>query len=250
MNVVIVGATFGIGFEVAKKFLDHCDNLIIIGRTQAKLDSIKSELVSKNTKVLTLSMDVTNINQVKETMSRILNNVSSIDMFIYSSGHYEPHGSFDIDLDLFKKTFDVNFFGFINCLSIILGHMKNKKHGHIAVLSSLAGFGGLPNSSSYGPSKSAIMNYCESIKIDCDKHNIDLTVINPGFVRSRLTDKNEFSMPFLMDADKAAEIIYEGLIDKKYEITFPLPMKILFKILRILPRPIYFFIVKILTKNF
>jgi len=71
-----------------------------------------------------------------------------------------------------------------------------------------------------------------------------------GFVRSRLTDKNEFSMPFLMDADKAADIIYEGLIDKKYEITFPLPMKILFKILRILPRPIYFFVIKILTKNF
>jgi len=99
------------------------------------------------------------------------------------------------------------------------------------------------------PSKAAMINYFESIKIDCDKNNISLSIINPGFVKSRLTEKNTFDMPFIMEADKAAEIIFEGLLSKKYDITFPIQMKIIFKILQILPRPIYFFLVRILTKN-
>ena len=79
--------------------------------------------------------------------------------------------------------------------------------------------------------------------------NIYLSIINPGFVKSRLTDKNTFDMPFIMEADKAAEVIFEGLMQKKYDITFPFQMKFLFKFLKILPRPIYFLLVKILTKN-
>ena len=94
-----------------------------------------------------------------------------------------------------------------------------------------------------------MINYFESIKIDCDKNNISLSIINPGFVKSRLTEKNAFDMPFIMEADKAAEIIFEGLLAEKYDITFPIQMKIIFKFLQILPRPIYFFLVRILTKN-
>ena len=94
-----------------------------------------------------------------------------------------------------------------------------------------------------------MMNYAESIKIDCDKYNIKVSIINPGFVQSRLTEKNNFDMPFLMTSEKAANIIYEGLQKEKYEITFPLPMMILFKALRILPRSIYFWVVKIITKS-
>jgi len=137
----------------------------------------------------------------------------------------------------------------VNCFSILLPHLKSQNSGHLAAISSLAGFGGLPNSSSYGPSKAAMINYFESIKIDCDKNNIYLSIINPGFVKSRLTDKNTFDMPFIMEADKAAEVIFEGLMQKKYDITFPFQMKFLFKFLKILPRPIYFLLVKILTKN-
>jgi Short-chain dehydrogenases of various substrate specificities len=92
------------------------------------------------------------------------------------------------------------------------------------------------------------MNYAESIKIDCDKYNIKVSIINPGFVQSRLTEKNSFDMPFLMSSEKAASIIYNGLKKEKYEITFPLSMKILFKTLKVLPRFIYFWIVKIITK--
>ncbi len=249
MNVLIIGATFGIGYELSKKYLDHCDHLILLGRTQEKLQDLKLEFNSRRTKVSTFSLDVTEKENCKRIISEIIQEYKKIDLVVYCSGYYEPHETFDIRLELFEKTFAVNFFGMINCFSILLPHFKSQQSGHLAAISSVAGFGGLPNSSSYGPSKAAMINYFESIKIDCDKNNISLSIINPGFVKSRLTEKNAFDMPFIMEADKAAEIIFEGLLAEKYEITFPIQMKIIFKFLQILPRPIYFFLVRILTKN-
>jgi len=249
MNVLIIGATFGIGYELAKKYLNTCNNLILLGRTKSKLEEIKQDFSNAKAKVFTESLDVTILEDCQNKISNIIENNPTIDKIIYCSGYYEPHDTFKIDTSLFQKTMDVNFMGMINIFSILLPHLKNQNSGHLGIVASLAGFGGLPNSSSYGPSKAAMMNYAESIKIDCDKYNIKVSIINPGFVQSRLTEKNTFDMPFLMTSEKAANIIYEGLKKEQYEITFPLPMKVLFKILRILPRSIYFWVVKIITKT-
>jgi short-subunit dehydrogenase len=249
MNVIIIGATFGIGYELGKKYADQCENLILLGRTQDKLQNLETEFNPKKTRISTFALDVTDKENSKRIINEIIKEFKNIDLAVYCSGYYEPHDTFDIRIETFEKTFAVNFFGMINCFSVLLPHLKSQNFGHLAAISSLAGFGGLPNSSSYGPSKAAMINYFESIKIDCDKNNISLSIINPGFVKSRLTEKNTFDMPFIMEADKAAEIIFEGLLGKKYDITFPIQMKIIFKILQILPRPIYFFLVKILTKN-
>ena len=139
--------------------------------------------------------------------------------------------------------------GLINVMSIILPYLKKQQKGHIAMISSLAGFFGLPNSSGYGPSKAAMMNYSESIYNDCKKNNIDVSIINPGFVKTRLTDQNKFEMPFLMTAEKAANIIYKGLEKKKYDITFPFMMSLIFKTLKILPKPIFLFLIKYMVKT-
>jgi len=249
MNVLIVGATFGIGYELAKKYAHSCNHLILVGRTETKLKELKIEFSNLKANIITDNIDVTNSSQCADRIKNIIKNCPVIDKAIYCSGYYEPHNTFDINIELFKKTMDVNFMGMINVFSVLLPHLKKQNHGHLGIVASLAGFGGLPNSSSYGPSKAAMMNYAESIKIDCDKYNIKVSVINPGFVQSRLTEKNSFDMPFLMSPEKAASIIYDGLKKEKYEITFPLPMKVLFKTLRVLPRFFYFWIVKIITKS-
>ena len=93
------------------------------------------------------------------------------------------------------------------------------------------------------------MNYSESIYNDCKKNNIDVSIINPGFVKTRLTDQNKFEMPFLMTAEKAANIIYKGLEKKKYDITFPFMMSLIFKTLKILPKPIFLFLIKYMVKT-
>lgn len=249
MNVLIIGGTFGIGYELSKKYLGKVQNLIILGRSEERFNQINEELKSPETKVYTKKLDVTSISETSKVLSQVINDTKKIDLVIYSSGFYKPNNTFDVDLDLYRKTIEVNFLGLINVMSIILPLFKKQQSGHVAMISSLAGFFGLPNSSGYGPSKAAMMNYSESIYNDCKKNNIDVSIINPGFVKTRLTDQNKFEMPFLMSAEKAADIIYKGLKKKKYDITFPFMMSLIFKTLKILPKPIFLFLIKYMVKT-
>jgi len=249
MNVLIIGGTFGIGYELSKKYLGKVQNLIILGRSEERFNQINEELKSPETKVYTKKLDVTSISETSRVLSQVINDTKKIDLVIYSSGFYKPNNTFDVDLDLYRKTIEVNFLGLINIMSIILPLFKKQQSGHVAMISSLAGFFGLPNSSGYGPSKAAMMNYSESIYNDCKKNNIDVSIINPGFVKTRLTDQNKFEMPFLMSAEKAADIIYKGLKKKKYDITFPFMMSLIFKTLKILPKPIFLFLIKYMVKT-
>jgi len=249
MNTLIIGGTFGIGYELSKIYLKKSKNLIILGRNDEKLNEISKEFSNSQTNVITKKLDVTSIEQCKQTLTSIINELGSLDLIIYSSGFYKPNNTFDVDLDLYRKTIEVNFMGLINVMSVILPFLKQQQNGHIAMISSLAGFFGLPNSSGYGPSKAAMMNYSESIYNDCKKNNIDVSIINPGFVKTRLTDQNKFKMPFLMSAEEAAKIIYSGLEKKKYDITFPFMMSLIFKTLKILPKPVFLFLIKFMVKT-
>jgi len=249
MNTLIIGGTFGIGYELSKIYLKKSKNLIILGRNNEKLDEISKEFSNSQTNVITKKLDVTSIEQCKQTLTSIIDELGSLDLIIYSSGFYKPNNTFDVDLDLYRKTMEVNFMGLINVMSVILPFLKQQQNGHIAMISSLAGFFGLPNSSGYGPSKAAMMNYSESIYNDCKKNNIDVSIINPGFVKTRLTDQNKFKMPFLMSAEEAAKIIYNGLEKKKYDITFPFMMSLIFKTLKILPKPVFLFLIKFMVKT-
>ena len=249
MSVIIIGGTFGIGFELAKKYLGKTNNLIILGRSEEKFVQIKNDLANDSTNIICKRVDVTNTDETQNTLREIITNYSDLDLVVYSSGFYKPNNTFDVDLNLYRKTIEVNFMGLINVMSIILPYLKKQQKGHIAMISSLAGFFGLPNSSGYGPSKAAMMNYSESIYNDCKKNNIDVSIINPGFVKTRLTDQNKFEMPFLMTAEKAANIIYKGLEKKKYDITFPFMMCLIFKTLKILPKPIFLFLIKYMVKT-
>ena len=249
MNVIIIGGTYGIGYELSKKYLGKVQNLIILGRSEERFTKIEEELKSSKTNVSTKKLDVTNITETNRVLNHIINDIKKIDLVIYSSGFYKPNNTFDVDLDLYRKTIEVNFMGLINVMSVILPLLKRQQSGHVAMISSLAGFFGLPNSSGYGPSKAAMMNYSESIYNDCKKNNIHVSLINPGFVKTRLTDQNKFEMPFLMSAEKAAQIIYKGLEKKKYDITFPFMMSLIFKTLKILPKPIFLFLIKFMVKT-
>lgn len=249
MNTLIIGGTFGIGYELSKIYLKKSKNLIILGRNDEKLDEISKEFSNSQTNVITKKLDVTSIEQCKQTLNSVIDELGSLDLIIYSSGFYKPNNTFDVDLDLYRKTIEVNFMGLINVMSVILPFLKQQQKGHIAMISSLAGFFGLPNSSGYGPSKAAMMNYSESIYNDCKKNNIHVSIINPGFVKTRLTDQNKFKMPFLMSAEEAAKIIYNGLEKKKYDITFPFMMSLIFKTLKILPKPIFLFLIKFMVKT-
>ena len=144
----------------------------------------------------------------------------------------------------------VNFLGVIDCVKAVEKYFKNKKSGHISIVSSIAGYRGLPNSSGYGPSKAALTNFSESIYFDFKKFGVRVSVVSPGFIKTPLTDKNEFPMPFLKTPDYAAEKIFSGLVrSNAFEIHFPQGLTLNLKYLRILPSKLYLFLVDKLVKR-
>ena len=155
----------------------------------------------------------------------------------------------DIDIEQIEKTFKVNFFGTLNCIKAVEEYFKNKKSGQISIVSSIAGYRGLPNSTGYGPSKAALNNLAESLYFDFERHNVRVSLVSPGFIKTPMTDKNNFKMPFLKTAEFAADKIYNDLINNKnFEIHFPKELTLVLKLFRIFPYKLYFYLVKKLTK--
>ena len=139
---------------------------------------------------------------------------------------------------------EVNYLGTVSSVKAVENYFKNKKNGHIAIVSSPVGYRGLPKSTGYTPSKAALNNFTQGIYFDLKKFNVRVTLISPGFIKTPLTDKNEFPMPFLKSPDYAAEKIYKGLVKgNKFEIIFPFPIAIMYRIFRILPNRIYNFLI-------
>jgi short-subunit dehydrogenase len=133
----------------------------------------------------------------------------------------------------------VNFFGTVSCLTALMPAYLAARRGHIAVVSSVAGYRGLPYAAAYGASKAALINMCESLEPELAAHGVRLSLVNPGFVRTPLTDQNSFSMPFLMEVDDAARSMRRGLASGRFEITFPKRFTWLVKGLRLLPIALY-----------
>lgn len=136
--------------------------------------------------------------------------------------------------------FDVNVQGTVNCLSALLATREPRRGTRLAVVASLAGYRGLPSASAYGATKAALINMCESLKPELEQMDIVLQLVNPGFVKTPLTDKNDFPMPFLVSAETAADRIFDGLQTNRFEIAFPSRFALIMKTLRALPSGLFF----------
>ncbi len=241
----ITGASSGIGKAVAEKFAREQWKVAISARRENLLKEIAQQ---KN--IYSYPLDVTELQKTKEVFSNILNDFDGLDLCIFCSGTYNPKLESQINIDQIKNVMNVNFFGVLNCINAAENYFKEKKSGHISIVSSIAGYRGLPNSSGYGPSKAALTNLTESLYFDFKKHNVKISLISPGFIKTPLTDKNEFKMPFIKSPEFAAEKIFDGLVrSNSFEITFPKQLTIIFKIFRILPNKIYLYLVKKLVRR-
>ena len=238
-KIWITGASSGIGKAVAIKFAKEGWKVAISARRKEILDEI-----ANNENIFSYPLDVTDQEQVNISFQKIIDNFGSLDLCIFSSGTYDPKNEQSINIEKIKNVINVNFLGVVNCVKAVENYFKNRKSGQISIVSSIAGYRGLPNSSGYGPSKAALTNFTESIYFDFKKFNVKVSVISPGFIKTPLTDKNEFSMPSLETPDFAAEKIYDGLLKgKSFEIHFPKSLTLILKFLRILPYKIYLFLV-------
>ena len=244
-KIWITGASSGIGKSVAEKFANEGWKVAVSARRKELLDEL-----AKNPNIVSFPLDVTNRNQINEVFKNILDNFGELDICLFSSGTYEPKDEQNIDPDKIKNVINVNFIGVIDCVKSVERYFKDKKSGHISIVSSIAGYRGLPNSSGYGPSKAALTNFSESIYFDFKKFGVRVSVVSPGFIKTPLTDKNEFPMPFLKTPEYAAEKIFNGLVKSSaFEIHFPKGLTLTLKFLRILPYRLYLFLVDKLVKR-
>ncbi len=244
-TIWITGGSTGIGKALAIKFSTNGWNVAVSARRLELLN----ELSNKYENITAFPLDVTDKNKCLDTFNEIKNKYKNVDICFFSTGTWNPKKEKDIDLEQMKEVFKVNFFGTVNSIKAVEQYFKDKKSGIISIVSSIAGYRGLPNSTGYGPSKSALNNLAESLYFDFKRSNVRICLVSPGFIKTPMTDKNDFKMPFLKTPEYAADQIYDGLINKDvFEIHFPKSLTIILKILSFLPNKIYFALIGKLTK--
>ena len=206
--------------------------------------------MTNNKNIFSYPLDVTNQNQINNIFSKIIDDFGGLDLCVFSSGTYDPKLEQEINIMQNKFVMETNFFGVLYCIKSVENYFKDKKDGHISVVSSVAAYRGLPNSSGYGPSKAALTNLTESLYFDFKKHNVRISLISPGFIKTPLTDKNEFPMPFIRSPNFAAEKIFNGLTKSEaFEVHFPKALTLLLKFLRVLPYRMYLFLINKFVKR-
>lgn len=237
----ITGASTGIGAEVAKLLAARGIPVAASARTAERLESLAAEHAS----VTPFALDVADDAAVSETVGRIEERLGPIDLAILSAGTWiSVNPARQFDPEDFRRTMDVNFHGVVSAMAAVLPRMLDRGRGHIAVVSSVGGYRGLPRAGAYGASKAALINMVEAVRPELEAKGVKISLINPGFVRTPMTDVNKFPMPFLMEADEAARRIVAGLEAGRYEIAFPTRFVLVLKTLRILPNAVFFWIVR------
>ena len=241
----ITGGGTGIGAELTKILVKNNWLVVISGRRIKKLKAL--EKINDNIKSFVL--DITSLKDCQSIVNQINNIYKRLDLVILNAAAYNPgHLNFS-NISEINKVIDTNLSGQINCISCILPEMKKRKSGQIVLVSSPAGFRGLPNAGIYGVTKSALTFLAESMYLELMQSNIKIQVVHPGFIKTPMTDKNDFPMPFLMSAKNAAERIFTKLGSNNFEIYFPKRLILPMKFLKILPNKIYFSIMKKLLRN-
>ena len=237
----IIGSSSGIGEELAKKLDSKGCSLILSSRNVGKLNELNSNLINDHE---VIPLDLSNKSECIDVAKKIIaEDISSLSI-VFMSAAYSPN-----DYSDYENIVNVNMLSLLHILSVTKEYLKNTNElSQLIICSSLVAYKGLPYSQPYSMTKAALYNLASSLHIEL-KETVDVKVITPGFVKTPLTDKNNFPMPFIISATAAARIIAKGMETKKFEITFPLPMYLVMKILQTLPNVVSNYISSLVKKG-
>ncbi|HXV29204.1 MAG TPA: SDR family NAD(P)-dependent oxidoreductase [Sinorhizobium sp.] len=237
--VWITGASSGIGRAVAQRLVEEGYSVVVTARSHETLVALQHETRGPG-KIIVLDGNVTDPRDMERLLAAIEYEHGQVALAILNAGVAIPVRGDELHHEAFEKSFAVNLHGVVNCLVPLVEHMKAKGHGQIAVVSSVAGYGGVPMGAAYGATSAALINMTESLKFDLDRIGIRLQLICPGFVETPGAVKGKFPRPALISAETAAERICQGLKSSGFEITFPKRFTLFAKLLRLLPYGVYF----------
>lgn len=245
----VVGASTGIGRALTLELAKHGVDVVASARGSAALAEVISAGTTLPGSIQALAFDVTDNNATSSAHRDAAALLGQIDLCVSCAGTYTSFSAHDFSAELFRRMVEVNLMGSVHILEAVIPDMIARGSGHVAIVSSVAGYRGLPAASAYGATKAALINMCESLKFDLDQAGVKMQLVDPGFVETPLTALNDFKMPFLMKADAAAQAFYRGLLSNQFEITFPKRFAWQLKLLRCLPYAVYFPLVRRSTKR-
>ncbi|MEW5837291.1 MAG: SDR family NAD(P)-dependent oxidoreductase [Pseudomonadota bacterium] len=239
----ITGASSGIGAALCRRLAQQGWRVVASARNQQALQ----QLAEESPNIHPLPLDVTRTEDVHAAVQRIENEIGCIDLAVLNAGDYTPMALEDFDAALFERLMQVNYLGVVHGIDALRASMCARGRGQILVTASVAGYRGLPLAAPYGATKAALINMAEALHPEFARYGVRLRVINPGFVKSPLTAKNSFAMPFIIEADEAAASIIRALDHTGFEISFPRGFVFIMKRLRNLPYALYFPLIRRIT---
>lgn len=239
----IIGASTGIGAALARHLDQQGAELILSARSEDKLDALNKDLKAGH---MVLPLDIEKPECFKNAFSDFDKKKIKIDSVLFMAAVYDPLSVENIDFVCAKKHIDINLLSAFALLEYLLPHFKQNGSGQLVLCASVAGYLGLPNGQPYSASKAGLISLAETLRTELPKDNIDVKLINPGFVDTPLTEKNSFKMPMMITADKAASHIVKALTARRFEIRFPWLFTSLMRLLSRLPYGLRFLL---LTKK-
>lgn len=229
----LIGASEGLGKGLAEVMSRAGAEVIVSARSEDALAAVVDELSGKASYQ---TIDIGDDDSVKEAATA----VGDVDGVVLLAGVYWPFGADAWDADKATAMVNINFTGFVRVLGQVVPTMVARDSGHIVITSSLTGFRGLPGSIGYTASKAATMSLAECMYADLRKTGVDVQVANPGFIKTRLTDKNDFNMPFIMQPEDAAQTMFDHMNTDHFKTSFPMVFSWLFRLSQFLPDWAYY----------
>ena len=241
----ITGGSQGIGEALALAYARQGATVIISARHLDKLQQVVQKARTLKGRVVALPCDMTQPQQVQHAIQQILEQEGLPNRVILNAGTHQAMAAREFKAETVQQLLQINVMGVAYALEHLLplysqSTVVNATSPQIAIVASVAGYRGLPTASAYGASKAALINLAESLRVELYGQGVDIRLINPGFVKTPLTDKNRFAMPFLISAETAAQQIIKGLNSSRFEIVFPWQMSLLMKVLKWLPDRFFF----------
>jgi len=240
----IVGAGRGIGRCLALELARGGATVVASARSAEDLTALESEAAVLRGRIVAQPLDITDREATARALDEIAARDGLPDIVVLNAGTHQPMPAARFDAAVFDKLMAINVMGVVNGLAAVVPRFIARRRGRIAVVGSVAGYIGLPTAAAYGASKAAVINMCESLRPELAQFGVTVQVVNPGFVRTPLTDKNDFPMPFLMEPEAAAHRIARGLRSGAFEITMPRRFTWMMKALAMLPYPVLFALTK------
>ncbi|MEM6888629.1 MAG: SDR family NAD(P)-dependent oxidoreductase [Pseudomonadota bacterium] len=229
----LIGASDGLGAALGQRMAQAGAHVVVSARSEAKLKNLVATLGAQGSLQV---MDVSDDDSVKAAAEA----VGDVDGVVFLAGVYWPFGAADWDADQATAMADINFTGLVRVMGQIVPGMVARDRGHIVITSSLTGFRGLPGSIGYTASKAGTMSLAESMYADLWRTGVDVQVVNPGFIKTQLTAKNDFKMPFIMEPQEAAEVMFRHMQSGRFKKSFPTAFSLVFRLSQFLPDSLYY----------